>query len=109
MGQRDSEAWSHLVITAKRRDLASFYPVWEPTVDSEPAAEAFVARRLLGAGWVAGSRKLSMLDLRVWAALLGQLGAQLPVELPDDPTLANADTRNGPDDGLSARRPRVGG
>lgn len=67
--------------------------MWEPTVDSEPAAEAFVARCLLGAGWVAGSRKLSMLDLRVWAALLGQLGAQLPVELPDDPTLANADTR----------------
>lgn len=67
--------------------------MWEPTVDGEPSAEAFVARCLLGAGWVAGKRKLSMLDLRVWAALLGQLGAQLPVELPDDPTLANADTR----------------
>ena len=70
------------------------HPVWEPVVEGQPSTEAFVARCLLGAGWVAGKRKLSMFDLRVWAALLGQLGAQLPAELPaDDLTLANADTR----------------
>ena len=62
-------------------------------MNCEPPSEAFVARCLLGAGWVAGKRKLSMHDLRVWAALLSQLGAQLPVELPDDPTLGHADTR----------------
>lgn len=62
-------------------------------MDCEPPSEAFVARCLLGAGWVAGKRKLSMHDLRVWAALLSQLGAQLRAELPDDPTLGHADTR----------------
>lgn len=51
------------------------HPVWEP--ERDPSPEAFIARSLLGAGVVGASRKLSMLDLRVWAALLGQLGEQL--------------------------------
>jgi hypothetical protein len=68
------------------------HPVWEPTIAGEPLDEAFVARTLLGAGWVAGKRKLSMLDLRVWAALCAMLREQLP-ERPSDLTLADADVR----------------
>lgn len=68
------------------------HPVWEPTIAGEPPDEEFVARTLLGAGWVAGKRKLSMLDLRVWAALCAMLREQLPEQLPD-PTLADADLR----------------
>ncbi|MGH2888027.1 MAG: hypothetical protein ACRDNJ_00210 [Solirubrobacteraceae bacterium] len=49
--------------------------------------EAFVARCLLGAGWVGASRRLSMLDLRVWAALCALLREQTlrrPVEQDDE-------------------------
>lgn len=52
------------------------HPVWEPVVRGEPLSEPFVARCLLGAGWVGGKRRLSMLDLRVWAALCSLLRAQ---------------------------------
>jgi len=68
-------------------------PVWEPTTCGGPSDEAWVARCLLGAGWIGGSRRLSMLDLRVWAALCAQLREQLPEPPAGDPTLANADTR----------------
>jgi hypothetical protein len=69
------------------------HPMWEPVTSGNPSDEAFVARCLLGAGWVGASRRLSMLDLRVWAALCAQLREQLPVVPQDDLTLANADTR----------------
>ena len=52
------------------------HPVWEPVVRGEPLSEPFVARCLLGAGWVGGKRRLSMLDLRVWAALCALLREQ---------------------------------
>jgi len=52
------------------------HPVWHPTTKGEPPSEEFVARCLLGAGWVGANRKLSMLDLRVWAALCGMLHSQ---------------------------------
>jgi len=68
------------------------HPVWEPTIAGEPPDEAFVARTLLGAGWVAGKRKLSMVDLRVWASLCAMLREQLAEQLAD-PTLADADVR----------------
>ncbi len=68
-------------------------PVWEPVVRGEPGAEAFVARCLLGAGWVGASRRLSMLDLRVWAALCTLLRVQVPDAAADEPTLADADLR----------------
>ena len=68
-------------------------PVWEPAGCGEPLSEPFIARCLLGAGWVGANRRLSMLDLRVWAALCAQLREQLPVAPLDDLTLANADTR----------------
>lgn len=51
-------------------------PVWEPSARGEPLSEPFVARCLLGAGWVGGNRRLSMLDLRVWAALCAMLREQ---------------------------------
>lgn len=69
------------------------HPVWEPVTSGDPSDEAFVARCLLGAGWVGASRRLSMLDLRVWAALCALLRQQLPQAPDDDPSLANADTR----------------
>jgi hypothetical protein len=52
------------------------HPVWEPVISGTPLDEPFVARCLLGAGWVGGNRRLSMLDLRVWAALCGLLSTQ---------------------------------
>jgi Replication initiator protein A len=52
------------------------HPVWSPVTSGEPLDEAFVARCLLGAGWVGASRRLSMPDLRVWAALCALLRAQ---------------------------------
>lgn len=52
------------------------HPVWEPVVRGEPLSEPFVARCLLGAGWVGAQRRLSMLDLRVWAALCALMRAQ---------------------------------
>jgi hypothetical protein len=69
------------------------HPVWEPVTTGDASDEAFVARCLLGAGWVGASRRLSILDLRVWAALCALLREQLPAAPQDDPTLANADTR----------------
>ena len=68
------------------------HPVWEPTTAGEPPDEAFVARTLLGAGWVAGKRKLSMVDLRVWAALCAMLREQLREQLRD-PTQDSAELR----------------
>jgi hypothetical protein len=44
------------------------HPVWEPVTWGEPSDEAFVARCLLGAGWVGANRRLPMLDPHVWAA-----------------------------------------
>ncbi len=52
-----------------------------------------MARCLLASGWVGASRRLSMLDLRVYAALGSRLRQQLPAAPPDDPTLGHADTR----------------
>jgi hypothetical protein len=69
------------------------HPVWEPVTSGDPADEAFVARCLLGAGWVGGSRRLSMLDLRVWAALCALLREQLPTPPAEDPMLGHIDTR----------------
>jgi len=69
------------------------HPVWEPVTSGDPADEAFVARCLLGAGWVGGSRRLSMLDLRVWAALCALLREQLPTVPTEDPTLDRRSTR----------------
>ncbi len=66
----------------------------EPVTRGEPSDEAFVARCLLGAGWVGASRRLSMLDLRVWAALCGMFHAQhLRATGAGDPDLGHADTR----------------
>lgn len=69
------------------------HPLWEPVTRGDPSSDAFVARCLLGAGWVGANRRLSMLDLRVWAALCAALRDQLPTVPSDDPTLANEDTR----------------
>lgn len=52
------------------------HPVWEPITNGAPLDEPFVARCLLGAGWVGANRRLSMLDLRVWAALCALLSEQ---------------------------------
>jgi hypothetical protein len=68
-------------------------PVWEPVGRGEPPSEPFIARCLLGAGWVGANRRLSMLDLRVWAALCALLREQLPQPPTDDPTLSSADAR----------------
>jgi hypothetical protein len=67
--------------------------MWEPVTSGDPSDEAFVARCLLGAGWVGANRKLSMLDLRIWAALCAALRDRLPSLPSDDLTLANEDTR----------------
>lgn len=70
------------------------HPVWEPlAAGALPSDEQFVARCLLGAGWVGANRRLSMFDLRVWAALCTLLRVQVPDAVEDDPTLANADFR----------------
>lgn len=69
------------------------HPIWEPVVSGEPSSEAFVARCLLGAGWVGASRRLSMLDLRVWAALCALLREKLPAPPLEDPDLDRASTR----------------
>lgn len=61
----------------------------------EPLDEAFVARCLLGAGWVGASRRLSMLDLRVWAALCALLREKTlrqPVEQAEE-DLGHVDSR----------------
>lgn len=72
---------------------AILHPVWEPTTSATPSEEAHIARCLLGAGWVGASRRLSMVDLRVWAALCAQLRDQLPAAPVDDPSLDRASTR----------------
>lgn len=69
------------------------HPVWDPISRGEPPDEEFVARCLLGAGWVAGRRRLSMLDLRVWAALCAMLREQLPDLDPDAPELRDMAVR----------------
>lgn len=69
------------------------HPLWEPLARGGPSEAAFIARCLLGPGVVGANRKLSMLDLRVWAALCGVLRGQLPSALPDDPELQRIDTR----------------
>lgn len=70
------------------------HPVWEPTTSGEPASDEWLARCLLGQGWVGGTGKLTMLDLRVWAALCAMLREQLNGEPPsDDPTLDRGTSR----------------
>jgi len=69
------------------------HPVWEPVVSGDPSSEAFVARCLLGAGWVGANRRLSMLDLRVWAALCALLREKHPSTPSEDPELDRASTR----------------
>jgi hypothetical protein len=68
------------------------HPVWDAS-KGEPADEAFVARCLLGAGWVGASRRLSMLDLRIWAALCGLLREQMPSAPDADLELDRASNR----------------
>jgi len=72
---------------------AMLHPVWQPSSAGPPDEDAFVARCLLASGWVGASRRLSLFDLRVYAALGALLRQQLPAAPADDPTLANADTR----------------
>lgn len=52
--------------------------MWAPISTGTPSEEAFIARCLLGPGVVEASRRLSMLDLRVWAALCGLFYEQRP-------------------------------
>ncbi len=73
--------------------VSLLHPVWETNNNGEPADEAFVARCLLGAGWVGASRRLSMLDLRIWAALCGLLREQMPSAPEDDRSLDRASNR----------------
>jgi hypothetical protein len=61
--------------------------------NGRPSEAAFIARCLLGPGVVGANRRLSMLDLRVWAALCGGLREQLPSAPPDDSELQRIDTR----------------
>jgi len=84
--------WSRWQGQAPRASL--LHPVWEPLASGTlPSDEQFVARCLLGAGWVGAKRRLSIFDLRVWAALCALLRSQVPGTPADDPTLANADLR----------------
>jgi hypothetical protein len=69
------------------------HPMWEPITNGKPSEATFIARCLLGPGVVGANRRLSMLDLRVWAALCGVLREQLPSVPPDDPELQRIDTR----------------
>jgi len=75
------------------------HPVWQPLTRGEPwqpqeGEGPFTARCLLkGAGWVGASRRLSMLDLRTYAALVGMLRVQLPTPPADDPDLDRQSTR----------------
>jgi hypothetical protein len=70
------------------------HPVWEPSRGTDPLDEAFVARCLLGAGWIGANRRLSMLDLRVWAALCALLREQLPDADPGAPELRDLAVRS---------------
>ena len=67
--------------------------MWQPATRGDPSDEAFVARCLLGAGWVGANRKLSMVDLRVWAALCALLREQETALPPDDPDPDRASVR----------------
>lgn len=69
------------------------HPLWEPAVRGEPCEAAFIARCLLGQGVVGANRRLSMLDLRVWAALCTQLHEQLPHIEPEAPELRDLTVR----------------
>lgn len=69
------------------------HPMWEPLRGTDPSEEAFVVRCLLGAGWVGANRRLSMLDLRVWAALCALLRDQLFDIQPDGPELRDMSVR----------------
>jgi len=69
------------------------HPLWEPVISGKPSEAAFIARCLLGPGVVGANRRLSMLDLRVWAALCALLREQLPSAPAEDPTLQRIDTR----------------
>jgi hypothetical protein len=69
------------------------HPLWEPAVRGEPCEAAFIARCLLGQGVVGANRRLSMLDLRVWAALCTQLHEQLPHIEPEAPELRDLAVR----------------
>jgi len=69
------------------------HPLWEPLTRGEPSEAEFIARCLLGPGVVGANRRLSMLDLRVWAALCAQLREQLPSIRVDDPELERISTR----------------
>jgi hypothetical protein len=73
---------------------AMLHPVWEPTTSGEPTSDEWLARCLLGQGWIGGTGKLTMLDLRVWAALCAMLREQLNGEPPsDDLTLDRGTSR----------------
>jgi hypothetical protein len=69
------------------------HPMWEPVTRGNPDEAAFLARCLLGPGVVGASRRLSMLDLRVWAALCAMLRDQLLAAPEDDLTLDRASSR----------------
>lgn len=69
------------------------HPVWEPLTKGKPSEAAFIARCLLGPGVVGANRRLSMLDLRVWAALCALLRERLSNTSAADPTLQRVDTR----------------
>ena len=69
------------------------HPMWEPVTRGNPDEAAFLARCLLGPGVVGASRRLSMLDLRVWAALCAMLRDQLHAAPQDDPTFDRSSSR----------------
>lgn len=69
------------------------HPLWEPVTTGKPSEAAFIARCLLGPGVVGANRRLSMIDLRIWAALCALLREQLPIASAADPELQRIDTR----------------
>lgn len=69
------------------------HPVWKPVSRGNPDEATFLARCLLGRGVVGASRRLSMVDLRVYAALGGLLREQCVITAADDPSLGHRDTR----------------
>lgn len=69
------------------------HPVWEPVTSGKPSEAEFIARCLLGPGVVGANRRLSMLDLRVWAALCALLRERLPETEPDAPQLRDMAVR----------------
>lgn len=69
------------------------HPIWEPVSRGNPDEAMFLARCLLGSGVVGATRRLSMVDLRAYAALGGLLREQTPVSSADDPALGHRDAR----------------